>query len=280
MTGQEKYKEIKRSGAVLYSCTFANYDWTFSPLAGTPGMQFVRFIDRRQYFTHTWKYKPIPSGPELTTQTLTNRSCKLFPGKLFPEAALAVYIDGNILVKSDISPLLDEFLASGADIALFPHPSGRTVAEEIEFALLVGRIPQTESAAAEKQRADYVSLGVIDDLITENSIIFWNLASPLSTPIGEVWWRELRHYTLRDQISLPAVLKEVGPRIHFWGWHFNDGINPYFTGYTHKPRNKIARARALIYLMKDYYLGYYLIFRGMKAIGVLRRSVRRLLGRR
>jgi hypothetical protein len=258
---------------VLYSCTFSSYDWTFSPLVPTPGMRFVRFIDRRPRLTRHWDYAPMPAGPELTTQTLTNRFCKLFPRKLFPGAPVAVYVDGNILVKSDLRPLLAEFAASGADVALFAHPSGRTVAEEIDFALSVGRIPQAARTAAEAQRAAYAAGGVLDTPITENSILFWNLASPRLEAIGAAWWRELAAYTLRDQISLPAVLRETRPVVHRWNWHFADGTNPYFARYPHRAKTALAQARQAVYFLKDYRAGYALAFRAAKAAGRVRRGL-------
>ena len=74
-------------------------------------------------------------------QTLANRYAKFFPYAVLPEADCSIYLDANTLVLGDLTPLVAEFLASGADIGLFPHRERSTIAEEFEFAPAGGQDP-------------------------------------------------------------------------------------------------------------------------------------------
>lgn len=258
---------------IVYSCSFTGYDWSFAPLRDLPGVQFVRFMEKRPPLLRRWRYRPIPGSVRQPTQTLTNRFCKLHPHLLFPEADLAVYVDGNVLVTGDLGPLIDAFRTSGQDLALFPHPSGRTVGEEIDFALKVGKIPESARPRAMAQRAAYAEEGLLSEPITENTIIFWNLASPTARLLGETWWQELVRFTQRDQISLPKALRQTGARVHVWDWHFGDGTNPYFVRYAHKKGNLRQDLIQASWFLKDHYLLHRMLFSMIRAGGRVRRTL-------
>lgn len=257
--------------SVVYSCTFADYDYTFGPLEKTPGAEFLRFGTTKPNRHGIWQHHPVPAAQEMPTQTLTNRKFKLFPGQTIPECDVAVYIDGNILVRADLSPLIQEFWDSNADIALFPHPSGRSLAEEIDFAL-DHKIPKEDVALAEAQREKYRALGLLDIPITENTILFYRMGSPKIAAIGDMWWQELEDYCKRDQISLPFVLHHVKPRVHLWDWHFQSpgDDNPYFARSGHRRANPLARMRGAAFFMKDYAFEYRALYGVLKAGGAVR----------
>lgn len=222
------------AAATVYSCTFSNYDFDFGPFAATPGARMLRFTDRPDIRRGVWERREVPEeAASQPSQTLTNRYMKFFPMRFFEDAEVAVYVDGNILIKSDLSPLIDEFRASGADIALFPHPSGRTLDEEIEFASR-HRMKPEQRPLAEKQRDRYGAAGLLGNRITENSIIFYRLASADLFAFAQTWWQEMQVLTHRDQISLPFALHQVPLAVHRWDWHFKETPNPFFDRYPHR----------------------------------------------
>lgn len=238
---------------VVYSCTFANYDYTLGPLARTPGAQFLRFGTTKPNRHRIWQHQPIPAHMEQKTQTLTNRRFKLFPGEVLPDCDVAIYVDGNILIRTDLTPLIREFWDSGADIALFPHPSGRTVEEEIDFS--IGHtIPDEHTPLAEEQRRDYRPLGVLDRKISENTILFYRMGSPKIAQIGTLWWDHLERYCKRDQISLPYALQQVDPKIHYWDWHFHRASekNIYFARSGHRAKTAMSRFKSIAFFMQEF----------------------------
>jgi hypothetical protein len=218
----------------IYSCTFSSYDFDFGPFAATTGARMLRFTDTPEIRRGLWERLAVPEeAARQPSQALINRYMKFFPMRFFAGSEVAVYVDGNILIKADLSPLLDEFRHSGADMALFPHPSGRTLDEEIDFAMR-HRMKPDQRPLAEEQRARYHALGLLDHPITENSIIFYRLGSNVLPAFAEAWWQELQTYSHRDQISLPFALHEVPLAVHSWDWHFKETPNPYFDRYPHR----------------------------------------------
>jgi hypothetical protein len=267
----------------IYSCTFADYDYTFGPLARTPGARFLRYGTSRPNRWRIWEHRPVPAAMTLPTQTMTNRRFKMFPGEAVPPCDVAVYVDGHILIRADLTPLIAAFWESGADIALFPHPSGRTLEQEIDFAL-AHSIPARDAPLAEAQRVRYRKLGLLETPVTENTILFYRMTSPAIAEIGATWWAEMERYSKRDQISLPYVLDRVGPRVHRWDWHFHapSARNAYFARASHRPRGLAARTRRAAHFMKDYAPEYRALYGALKAGGALRalpgRALRRLRG--
>lgn len=259
----------------IYSCTFKNYDWTLGPLAKTPQAKFLRFGDSQRSSAGIWEHIEIPENLRKASQTLTNRYFKFFPKIADENSDVAIYVDGNILIKADLTPLVEEFLDSNADIALFPHPSGRSVKQEIDFALK-HRIPEQDRERAEAQRQKYAAEGILDSLISENTILFHKSKSARLEKMASIWWTEIEAYSKRDQISLPYAIAQVPLVIHYWKWHFDDPKNPFFQRYPHKRNDFIWNLRTLAFLMKDHSFRYRLLSAALKPLGYLRRHAARI----
>lgn len=264
---------------IIYSCTFANYDYTLGPLARTHGAQFLRFGTTKPNRHRIWQHRPVPKHMHRETQTLTNRRFKLFPGEVLPECDVAIYVDGNILIRADLTPLIREFWESGADIALFPHPSGRTLEQEIDFSL--GRtIPDAHAPLAEEQRRDYRPLGIMNEKISENTILFYRMSSPKVAQMGQLWWHELERYCKRDQISLPYVIQQVQPKIHYWDWHFHSASkkNSYFARSGHRAKDPFARLKSVAFFMEEFSWPHKILARTIAFGGWVVGPVKRLVG--
>ena len=138
---------------VLYTCADLAYDQIFTPVAATPGVPFVLFSDRRPRLVRGWEHRPFPEATRGLSPSLVNRYCKFFPQRIFPEADVSIYVDANLLVTADLSPLIAEFRASGADIGLFPHKERGDIFEELAFGARVGKIPRPWSSGGRSSRA-------------------------------------------------------------------------------------------------------------------------------
>ena len=219
---------------VVYACTRLDYDQIFSPVAPTPGVEFVLFADRRPRLVRGWRWRPLPEAARSLSPTLANRYAKFFPERILPEAEISVYVDANTLILSDLTPLIAEFAASGADIGLFRHRERASLAEELAFGRQVGKIPAADAAKGEAQLAHYREAGLPPDVaLTENAIIFRRHGRPALGPAMELWWAQLEEFTKRDQLSLPYVLFRSGLAVKLWDWNYKYE-NPYFMRYLHR----------------------------------------------
>ena len=67
----------------------------FSPVAPTPGVEFVLFADRRPRLVRGWRWRPLPEVARGLSPTLVNRYAKFFPERILPEAEVSVYVDAT-----------------------------------------------------------------------------------------------------------------------------------------------------------------------------------------
>lgn len=265
-----------RIRAIVYSCSFRDYDYTIGPLERTHSCEFLRFGDSLRDRFGVWCHELVPDALRGDSQLLMNRRMKLFPERFLPDCDVAIYVDGNILIRADLSPLIVEFMESGADIALFRHPSGRTLNQEIDHAL-VYRIPSEDFQVTEEQRKRYASMGLLEAQISENSVIFYRMGSSKIARLGEAWWGELDRYSKRDQISLPYALQQSMASVYFWDWHFHSpsSKNLYFARYRHRRTGFLNQLRDRPHVLQEYSVRHRLIMESMKFAGSLRRMFSR-----
>lgn len=216
----------------VYTCTVGHYDTVQSPLARTPGCDFIHFSDQPRS-ARGWQHRDIPAAARQGDGSRTNRYLKLHHDFALPDVDLSIYVDGNVLILSDLTPLIEAFVASDADIALFPHSCRSTVREEIPFAIGHGKVKGADIAVAQRQLADYEATGVADLPLTQNTILFRRHGRPALDQAMKDWWQEMQRYVMRDQFSAPSVLDRSGVKIHYWDWDFFLAENPYFHRYTH-----------------------------------------------
>lgn len=205
----------------------------FPPVAATPGVPFVLFADRLPRRLRGWEVRPLPAEAAGLSQTMVNRFAKFFPHRLFPEAGISIYVDANTLILRDLTPLLAEFIASGAQIGLFPHKERGSIAEELAFGLRVGKIPAAEAGTGRAQVARYHAGGLPErHRFTENAILFRRHGPGMAAAM-DLWWAEMQTGVRRDQISLPWVLHTTGLEVFLWDWNYKKD-NPWFRRYLHR----------------------------------------------
>lgn len=218
----------------VYTCTYASYDILLSPQKMTPGCDYIAFVDQTQSTAKRWDCRPLPAEVENLPQNEANRYCKLFPMRILPEYDISIYLDGNIFIGADLTPLIDQFIASGADLALFPGQGNRTVEEEIELTLERGAVREDRVAAAQRQLADLRAKGEADLPITMNGVLFRKHASPHLEPLMQAWWEDINKYAMRDQYGLPGLLNQSPVQVHHWDWQYFYTENPYFSVRPHR----------------------------------------------
>ena len=219
---------------VVYTCTFLDYDNVYTPVVMTPGVDYVLYADRAPRFVKGWQWRPLPPEVAGFSQSMANRYCKFFPDRLFPDADVTLYADGKTLMKGDLRPLIDEFLASGAEIGLFKHQQRDSLDEEVAFCKQVGKIKPQDFDAADAQLADYYAEGLPrDHVLTQNGVILRRHDGPGLRPAMQLWWDEMQTRTQRDQISGPYVLWKTGLPVTVWPWNYARH-NRYFLRYPHR----------------------------------------------
>lgn len=222
---------------VVYTCAFPDYDFIFDPLVMTPGVAHVVFGPPTLKRLKGWQWRPLPKAVDGFSQTMANRYCKFFPHRLFPDADITIYVDGNITVCGDIRPLIEEFIASDADIGLFKHPVRSTLGEELDICKKAGKIRVEEYEKADAQIAAYFQDGLPGDyILTQNGIIFRRNDRTNVVAAMTLWWNHMERYVWRDQLSGPYVIWKSQLSVKIWDWIYSKE-NPFFILYSHKVKH-------------------------------------------
>ncbi|MEM8871272.1 MAG: hypothetical protein AAGE38_12785, partial [Pseudomonadota bacterium] len=284
--GQRHLKTPHASGGfsamtkvAVYTCAIGDHDWIHRPQVKPPGVDFIRFSNARPWRPMGWHYQDLPPIPGADTPRVLSRFPKLRPMDALPNYEIAIWIDASVEIIGDITPLIQGFRETDTDIALFPHPSGRTVAEEFTFAIEAGRIGPEFYQAADRQKQRYAEMGLSDRKIIEASIIFYRLPSEALREAGQAWWHEITHFTERDQVSQPYAMQGSDLSIHLWDWHFKQD-NPYFRRLPHRPKTWIKRLRTGAQYLGDSRWDYRLARHFVRGAATVKRAGLSMLSRR
>lgn len=218
----------------VYTAFTRRYDFLFPPSARLDGARCVAFVDDESTLVRGWCLRPFPSAVAGYSPRLANRYCKFFPHKILHHTDYSVYIDGNIRIIGNITPLVVEFIKSNAAIGFFKHRQRSSLIQEFNACIQLGKFAKGEKEKAAAQLDLYRQEGMpLDQSLLDNGIIFRCHHHPMLPEAMASEWEQLRHFSRRDQLSLPYVLWKTGIPTKIWNWSFREK-NPIFEVYPHR----------------------------------------------
>jgi hypothetical protein len=117
---------------------------------------------------------------------------------------VAVWVDGNILIRGDLSDEIEEFVQSGLPIAAIPHPLRSSVYVEGQACIDAGKDGR---GPIEQQLQRYRDAGFQSDWLIESNFMMFRLDHPRLGEILKTWWGEIDGGSRRDQLSLPYAIQ-------------------------------------------------------------------------
>lgn len=193
---------------VVYSCITGGYDKIQESIYHCPSIDYVLFTDNPNISSKCWQIRPIPKHISDMNNILVNRYIKFHPAELFPEYDYSVYIDGNIVVISDVRNMINR-LNDSTGLAFHHHDSRICIYKEVKVCKIAKRgDPQKMDAQMKKYREE----GMPEDFgMYEANIILSDLKNSESKKILSAWWDEFRSSeSMRDQIALPYIIWKSG----------------------------------------------------------------------
>lgn len=212
-----------RSGRVaVYTSLFGSYDILREPLIIPANVDYFVMTDQDIPSVSAWKKIGISSLVPAYCQgdpVLLNRWCKMHPHLLLKDYQYSVYIDTNIWVLSDLTPLtagLDSF-----PVAMFSHKKRDCVYDEIQACIKQGKGTKESLESHEKLIRSH---GIPRHWgLLEASVIARKHSDPECVDLMESWWDAFTKNSRRDQISLidclwlkgirPSVIATLGANL-------------------------------------------------------------------
>lgn len=218
----------------IYTSVSRNYDIVSSPLTVTEGLRYIAFLDAPIRKIDGWETRSFPPAVSGHRPNMMNRYCKLFPYEILSDFDYSIYLDGNIHLIGELSPLMNEFRNSGCALGLFRHWQRKDLSEEMDACVRLGKFKENEKELSEQQLRIYRSEGLpADQPLNDNGILFrWHRHPELSGAM-RLWWEQLQLFSGRDQLSLPYVIWKTGVPMKTWDWSFR-ADNCFFEVYPHR----------------------------------------------
>lgn len=193
---------------------------------------------------------------EQTEPFLVSRDIKVRAHLFCDSYESSLYVDSNVRLNVDPSPLWDEALsASSSPMAVFEHPVRSSLRQEFDEVRRLATLNPWERKIVhhdlfERQYAKYRDTGAFDACearfrLTWNNVIFRRHRDARVRAAMDTWFEELRTFRQRDQLSfLYALWKHDladfntlslndDRYIHTVRAENKDGAYPYFTRLNH-----------------------------------------------
>lgn len=194
---------------VIYTCVTNAYSEVVpAPHELRGAFDFILFSDR-PCAADGWTqlaFEPFHSDPRRSAKLF-----KLLPHRLLPAYDASIWIDGNFRVLSPLQDLFQTFLKADEVLLLFRHRRRDCIYAEARECLRWGKdAPEVMN----RQMQEYQRLGHPEAWgLFMGGFQMRKHNSSSCMKAMEDWWTEVDAHSVRDQLSLPVVLRRHGLEI-------------------------------------------------------------------
>ncbi len=197
----QKYREnssVFSGRGAVYTGIFGGYDSIVEPLV-EDSLDYYLFTDTMPVnYAGKWKAVLVDNPQDYDSPTLT-RLIKMHPWDYLPEYDWSVWVDGKVLIKSDLREFASIY-GKKSGMLCFPHHRARSIDEEAKLIAACGKADISE---LEKQVTDYKEAGYVGrGYLIEAGCMIRSHHDELLKKVMDDWWKEFNSYKHnRDQMS-------------------------------------------------------------------------------
>ncbi|MCK4791372.1 MAG: DUF616 domain-containing protein, partial [Desulfobacteraceae bacterium] len=212
---------------VVYTAISGCCDTLRDPEYVTPGVDYVCFTDNAHLHSEVWQIRPLP--PFENDYVRQAKIPKILPHKFFPNHHVSLWVDSNIRLLGDLTPLITEAIEH-RNMALFRHPEDRPSLEaEVQACI---QMDKDDPLILSSQIEAYQQAGLPpDQSLPACMVILRRHQNPQIVVAMETWWEEIKNHSRRDQISLPYIVWKHGLKYETIDDNVRD--NAFFKWYPH-----------------------------------------------
>lgn len=193
---------------VIYTAIVGNYDKILQPIVVDNSFDYILFSnDMKRDKVGVWQIRKIDYYNK--DQIKIARWVKTHPEKLLPEYDFSVWMDANIQIATDFAYQRSKKLFDDNTIisSIF-HPQRKCIYEEM-FTVFIYRY-ETLKTILRWSKILKKSNYPINNGLNETNVIFRNHTKSQTKIFDDLWWRFIKQYSRRDQLSFNYVLWELG----------------------------------------------------------------------
>jgi len=186
---------------VIYTAIFGDYDNLLLPEHIDPGIDYVCFTDRPRNNYGVWQMRSAPYFHPDPTRIA--RWVKTHPHELFPDHEVAVWLDGNIVLRGDVNKYIEMVLLEDAHFGFVSHPHRECFYEEAEACKRLGK---DVTEIIDQQVDHYRRHGLPPHRpLFETGFMVVRLGSATTCEALYSWWQQIEQFSRRDQLGLAWV---------------------------------------------------------------------------
>ena len=201
----------------VYMCIVGKYDKIFEPIYISNKCDYYIVTDQEVDKNSIWKKIDINKYITGMKKNELNRYIKLHPHILFENYKYSIYLDGNVRIMSDLIPMVERL--GDKIIGVHMHSFRDCAYKEGKSFKYNSRLRNTYPLV-KKQLDEYSKEGFPKSYgLFENTIIIRKHLDKDCICLMDEWWKQLKKYSFRDQISLPYVVwkKNMRSLVHVYG---------------------------------------------------------------
>lgn len=227
-----EYRKTRKASVVVYMAIIGGYDQLILPDELVYEWDYVLFTEAELSGLSPFEVRrPVFTDSDTVR---TARYHKLNPHLVLKEYAYTIWIDGNVLVKSNsFRELIEEEIELGTDILMRKHPDRTCTYDEI---FKCRELLKDDFGVMSRQLKKYESEGFPKNIgLYETNVILRSNQSILVKHFNECWWDELSKGSRRDQLSCVYALNKIGltPELFPENTDIRDPKNKFYALFSH-----------------------------------------------
>lgn len=193
----------------IYTCIIGGYDKLWEPLYKSKYCDYYAITDFEIDNGSAWKridfHEYEDKIDKKDSPAYINRWFKMHPQEVFSSYQYSIYIDGNVLVVSDLMPLVIKMINEKNFLGIHRHYARKYIESEVKA--IVKFKKNINKELTYKQVSRYKACGYNNDIpMLEATILIRKHNDDKCIKVMNDWWSEFIKYSPRDQLSLPYVL--------------------------------------------------------------------------
>ena len=230
----KKYDSFFSGRIAIYTSLFGDYDKVCEPLYVNDNIDYFIFTDQPLDKNSIWKKMDLPNNPDFKKLTSVdkNRYFKILPHLFFQDYDYSIYVDANVLIVTDLSPIVAD--CKNKIIAIHKYPLTNCI-YDMGKSIIAGK--KASKKDVREQLAYYRKKGLPKNYgAFECNIIVRAHNNSTCIKIMETWWKDfMTFHSRRDQLSFMFALWANNLQSDFvFSLGANVRFNPRFQVLSHK----------------------------------------------
>lgn len=199
---------INKSKKIVITANIGKYDNLIEQHYFNPNYKFVMFTEDKNIKSSLWKIRYIK--PDFEDPRRESRTYKWLVHRFFPNAEYSLWIDSNIIIRTDINTLIERYL-NNADIAMHIHGARNCIYKEAEVCIQ-HKLDYVD--IIKKQMEKYRSEGYPENNGLHEGIIILRRHTKNIEKLNEAVWANICSGSTRDQLSLDYIAWKLDIKIN------------------------------------------------------------------